>query len=131
MHYWLAEESDDEHVQRYAKETKDSDANPRTAVEEGKRRAQSLRHWNLVLRDIGQVKAQLRDYNNSFEQMIPVATSMVQLLEARRSLFEAGNTTRLTYIALVFVPLSWIANLSAPGDKACKLYRNPLVTSLG
>ncbi|KAL8329180.1 hypothetical protein RB597_004760 [Gaeumannomyces tritici] len=75
------------------------------------------RCWELVLKDINQVDAQLRDYNHSLEQMIPVATSMVRLLDARHSLVEAANTTRLTYIALVFVPLSWVASLFSMTDK--------------
>ncbi|KAL8364820.1 hypothetical protein RB595_003884 [Gaeumannomyces hyphopodioides] len=80
-------------------------------------KVQLQRCWGSVLQDIGQIKAQLQGYNKSLEQMIPVATSMVQLMDARQSLLHASNTTRLTYIALVFVPLSWVAGIFSMTDE--------------
>ncbi|KAK3326718.1 hypothetical protein B0H66DRAFT_167969 [Apodospora peruviana] len=62
--------------------------------------------WNLTLKDIKHVLSQLEHYNRSLEHMIPVATSIVQLLDSRRSILDATNVSRLTFIALVFVPLS-------------------------
>ncbi|KAK4206030.1 hypothetical protein QBC37DRAFT_435515, partial [Rhypophila decipiens] len=67
--------------------------------------------WNLVLKDISYVLSQLQHYNRSLEHIIPVATSMVQLLDSRRWMLEAANVSRLTFIALVFVPLSWVASI--------------------
>ncbi|KAM7182567.1 hypothetical protein V8F33_014213, partial [Rhypophila sp. PSN 637] len=72
--------------------------------------------WNLVLRDIKHVLSQLEHYNRSIEHMVPVATSMVTLLDSRRSIREAANVSRLTFIALVFVPLSWVASLFSMSD---------------
>ncbi|KLU92676.1 hypothetical protein MAPG_11664 [Magnaporthiopsis poae ATCC 64411] len=76
-----------------------------------------VRYWESVLQDIGQINAQLQGYNKSLELMIPVATSMVQLMDARESLLHASNTTRLTYIALIFVPLSWVASIFSMTDE--------------
>lgn len=73
-------------------------------------------HWEVVLKDINYILSQLGHYGQSLEQMIPVATSMVQLLDSRRSMLEAANVSRLTYIALVFVPLSWVASLFSMSD---------------
>lgn len=67
--------------------------------------------WDMMLKDIDYIRAQLRDYSRSIEQMVPVATSMVQLLDTRHSISQAAYITRLTYIALVFIPLSWVAGL--------------------
>lgn len=64
--------------------------------------------WKMLLRDIGYVRSQLRYYSSSMEQTVPVATAMVQLLDAKQSARQAANVTLLTYIALVFVPLSWV-----------------------
>jgi len=72
--------------------------------------------WVVMLKDINYVLSQLGYYGHSLEQMIPVATSMVQLLDSRRSLLEAVSISRLTYIALVFVPLSWVASLFSMSD---------------
>lgn len=58
----------------------------------------------------------LQDYADSLERMVAVATSMVQLLASRRSILEAVNVRRLTYIALVFVPLGWVASLFSMSD---------------
>ena len=67
--------------------------------------------WVLILKDIKHVLSQLEHYNRSLEHMVPVATSMVQLLDSRRWMLEAANVSRLTFIALVFVPLSWVASM--------------------
>lgn len=56
--------------------------------------------------------------------MVPMATSMVQLLESRRSMLEAANVSRLTFIALVFVPLSWVASLFSMADDYSPGHRN-------
>ncbi|KAK4189474.1 hypothetical protein QBC35DRAFT_430671 [Podospora australis] len=84
--------------------------------------------WNLILKDIKHVMSQLEHYNRSLEHMVPVATSMVQLLDSRRWMLEAANVSRLTFIALVFVPLSWVASLFSmsenysPGQKYFWVY---------
>ncbi|KAH7156085.1 hypothetical protein EDB81DRAFT_880418 [Dactylonectria macrodidyma] len=67
--------------------------------------------WAVVLDDVHHVRQQLKYYSQSLEQIVMVATSMVQLFDSRRSILEAVNVRRLTYIALVFVPLSWVASL--------------------
>lgn len=72
--------------------------------------------WNLVLKDIKYMLSQLEHYNRSLEHMVPVAMSMVQLLDSRRRMLEAANVSRLTFIALVFVPLSWVASLFSMSD---------------
>ncbi|KAK4663970.1 uncharacterized protein QC763_501220 [Podospora pseudopauciseta] len=84
--------------------------------------------WDFILKDIKHVSSQLEHYSRSLENMVPVATSMVQLLDSRRSIQEAANVSRLTFIALVFVPLSWVASLFSmsedysPGHKSFWVY---------
>jgi hypothetical protein len=84
--------------------------------------------WNLVMEDIKYMLSQLEHHNRSLEHMVPVATSMVQLLDSRRWILEAANVNRLTVIALVFVPLSWVASLFSmaenysPGHKDFWVY---------
>lgn len=84
--------------------------------------------WDFILKDIKHVSSQLELYSRSLEHMVPVATSMVQLLDSRRSIQEAANVSRLTFIALVFVPLSWVASLFSmsedysPGHKSFWVY---------
>lgn len=75
--------------------------------------------WDLIVKDLDQLSRQIEQYGQSLERIIPVVTSMVQLLDSRQSIAESVNVKRLTYVALVFVPLSWVATLfSMPGDFA-------------
>ncbi|CAG7560615.1 unnamed protein product [Fusarium equiseti] len=72
--------------------------------------------WKMVLKDINYLQSQFQDYGQSLEQMVTVATTMIQLLDSRRSILEAVNVRRLTYIALVFAPLAWVASLFSMED---------------
>ncbi|KAK7751001.1 hypothetical protein SLS62_006986 [Diatrype stigma] len=72
--------------------------------------------WDLILKDLDHLSNKIEYYGQSLERMIPVVTSMVQLLDSRRSIAEAVNVRRLTIIALVFVPLSWVASLFSMAD---------------
>lgn len=72
--------------------------------------------WKMVLKDINYLQSQLQDYGQSLEQMVTVATTMIQLLDSRRSILEAVSVRRLTYIALVFAPLAWVASLFSMED---------------
>lgn len=69
------------------------------------------RPWEMMLQDISYMRSQLQSYSASMERTVPVATAMVQLLDAKNSARQAANVTLLTYIALVFVPLSWVTGL--------------------
>lgn len=74
-------------------------------------------HWDMLLLDIDSTISKLHAYGHSMEQVVPIATGMVQLLDARESGRQAANVTTLTYIALVFVPLSWTAGLFSMSDR--------------
>ena len=49
--------------------------------------------------------------------MIPVVTSFIQLIESRRALLETANVTRLTVLAIIFVPLSYVATVFSMSEK--------------
>lgn len=73
--------------------------------------------WDMLLLDIYSINSKLQHYGHSMEQIVPVATGMVQLLDARESARQAASVTTLTYIALVFVPLSWTAGIFSMSDR--------------
>ncbi|RSL62886.1 hypothetical protein CEP54_005487 [Fusarium duplospermum] len=93
--------------------------------------------WVLVLKDVNWLRKQLQEYCESLEQMVTVATSMVQLLDSRRSMLEAVNMRRLTYIAMVFIPLAWVASLFSmsdaytPGNESFWVYVTTALPLLG
>jgi Mg2+ and Co2+ transporter CorA len=73
--------------------------------------------FEMLLKDINDLSLQTKDLVNALENTMTVVTSMIQLLDARRSISEATDIKRVTYIALVFVPLSWVAGLFSMTDE--------------
>lgn len=61
--------------------------------------------------DFAHLMASLNQYSERLESMLPVVMSLVQISDTRRSLAEAANISRLTYLAFVFVPLSFTSSL--------------------
>lgn len=47
----------------------------------------------------------IQEHGQRLESMIPVVTSFIQLIESRRALLETANVTRLTVLAIIFVPM--------------------------
>ncbi|CAI4218905.1 unnamed protein product [Parascedosporium putredinis] len=72
--------------------------------------------WDTVQKDILHVHSQLAYFGQSFDQMVLAATSIARMLDSRRSILDAANIKRLSHIALVFVPLSWVASLFSMSD---------------
>ncbi|OAG37291.1 hypothetical protein AYO21_08476 [Fonsecaea monophora] len=96
--------------------------------------------WDLILNDLDHLSTKIEVYGQSMERMVSVVTSMFQLIDSRRSIAEAINVRRLTIVALVFVPLSWVASLFsmtddfAPGQSRFWLYfavAVPLCVAIG
>lgn len=74
---------------------------------------------DLLLDDYKHLAAEVDRYGQLLQSMLPVVTSLVQIVDSRRSFAETANISRLTYLALAFVPLSFISSLfSMSGDLA-------------
>lgn len=92
------------------------------------RNEEASNFWQPVHRDIDFISAEITKYNHSLEGAVPLATSVVQLHESRQSIAEAVNVRRLTYIALIFAPMSWVASIFSmqerfvPGNVGCWIY---------
>ncbi|KAI1799721.1 hypothetical protein F4811DRAFT_542606 [Daldinia bambusicola] len=69
-----------------------------------------------LMRDIDHIIAQIEQNRNALEAMIPIMASIVQLLDSRKSVIETIYVKRLTYIAIVFLPLSFVATLFSMSD---------------
>lgn len=63
----------------------------------------------LMIQDLTHLKDKFDRYAHAFERVVPIATSVVQISEHRRSVADSAALRRLTYIAFVFVPASWVA----------------------
>ncbi|KAF2123800.1 hypothetical protein P153DRAFT_401698 [Dothidotthia symphoricarpi CBS 119687] len=64
-----------------------------------------------VSNDINYISQQIVDHRQSLEYMVPMLISMVQLMDSRRAMEETIYVKRLTYVALIFLPLSFVASL--------------------
>lgn len=73
--------------------------------------------WIEIIDDIRYLSSQVAQWALFLESMVPMATSMLQVTDTRRSLMEAANVKRLTYGALVFIPLSFVAGLFSMSEK--------------
>jgi CorA-like Mg2+ transporter protein len=75
--------------------------------------------WESIFDGFELVANRIYIYRRRFDAMIPVLTSLFQIVESRRSLAETRGITRLTHLALIFVPLTFLSSLfSMTGDLA-------------
>jgi len=75
--------------------------------------------WESIIEDSSYVASRIGLYGRRFEAMVPVLTGLIQISESRLSFAETKNISRLTYMALVFVPLTFVSSLfSMSGDLA-------------
>lgn len=64
-----------------------------------------------LLEDYEVVSSNIQSAGSRLENMLPVVTSLVQIIDARQSFAETANISRLTVLALVFVPLTFVSSL--------------------
>jgi len=64
-----------------------------------------------LLDDYEHIAANIDAYGRRLENTVPVVTSLVQIADSRRSYAESSNVRRLTYLAQVFVPLTFTSGL--------------------
>lgn len=82
----------------------------------------------LLIEDYKHIASSLDIYSRRLEAMVPIVTSLIQIIDNYRSLIETANLSRLTHLALVFVPLTFVSGLFSmnetvkPGSKAFWIY---------
>ncbi|KAH0536595.1 hypothetical protein FGG08_006553 [Glutinoglossum americanum] len=87
-----------------------------------------LETWESLLGDIEHVIYRTNMYGQRLDALVPVLSSYVQVVESRGSIAEAKSITRLTYLALVFLPLTFVSGLFSmsedilPGRKNFWIY---------
>ena len=65
----------------------------------------------LLLEDYEYIAARMDDSGQRLENMLPVVTSLVQIVDSQGAYAETANITRLTILALVFVPLTFVSSV--------------------
>ena len=62
--------------------------------------------WSFLVDDYKHLANNVDECGRRFENMLPVVTSLVQIVDSRQPSAETANISRLTYLAHVFVPLT-------------------------
>lgn len=69
-----------------------------------------------LIEDVEGLMSEIKQYGDSLAAMVPILTSTIQLVDSQRVAQEARHVKQLTYLALVFLPLSYIATLFSMSD---------------
>ena len=67
-------------------------------------------HTSLI-EDYKHISTNINECGRRLESMLPVFTSLAQIMDSRRSFAETANISRLTILALTFVPLTFVSSL--------------------
>ena len=66
---------------------------------------------NELRRDFETVLAELAVLQNRADRIVNVATAIISIDESKKATQQNRNTIRLTYLAVIFVPLSFVSSL--------------------
>jgi len=73
--------------------------------------------WTSLREDYEHLTASLSEQGRQFETAIPLVATYAQLTESRRAILEAKSISRLTLLAFIFVPLSFVSGLFSMNDE--------------
>lgn len=73
--------------------------------------------WDGLREDHESISTDVQEHANRLESMIPVATFFVQLVESRQAIWETANVTPLTILAIVLIPLRFVATIFSMNDR--------------
>lgn len=83
---------------------------------------------NLLMEDYEHIDSCLAAYSHRLDAMVPIITSMIQIIDSERSPIETTKVSRLSNLALIFVPLQFVSSLfsmneaTMPGSKGFWVY---------
>ncbi|KAF2268388.1 hypothetical protein CC78DRAFT_447030, partial [Lojkania enalia] len=83
----------------------------RSVIELIENEGQDEEPWQSLLDDYKHICRGIEHYARRLETMLPMVASFVQIIDSRRSFAETVNISRLTYLAIVFIPLSYVTGL--------------------
>ena len=70
----------------------------------------------LLTEDYKQIALSIDTYSRRLEALVSITTSLIQTVDCRRSLTETRNISLLTYLALSFIPLTFVSGLFSVND---------------
>jgi Mg2+ and Co2+ transporter CorA len=76
-----------------------------------KDQATNYQEWIALLEDFEYIRTSIGEHAVALEKVASLVYSNIQLAETRRAFKEAKNISRLTIMAMFFVPLSYVSSL--------------------
>lgn len=70
----------------------------------------------LLSADYRHIARSTDTYGRRLELLVFITTSLIQIIDPRRSLTETMNISRLTYLALSFIPFTFVSGLFSMND---------------
>ncbi|KAF2734294.1 hypothetical protein EJ04DRAFT_467026, partial [Polyplosphaeria fusca] len=104
-------------LQSWQRRSKATQIKIKSAIHLVKRENRDGEPWNSLLEDYQHLSENMLDYGERLARMLPMVASFVQIIDARRSLAETTNISRLTILALVFVPLTFVTGVFSMNPK--------------
>lgn len=89
----------------------------RAFVEHWRTKEQTPAAWDHLVGDLKHLEALVDDHSRSLDALNPTIMALVQLQDMRRSISQAEDIRRLTYFALIFIPLSYVASLFSMAEQ--------------
>ncbi|RAH47403.1 uncharacterized protein BO95DRAFT_441227 [Aspergillus brunneoviolaceus CBS 621.78] len=72
---------------------------------------------HLLVGDLQHLEQQIELHARALEILNPINTALVQLLDSRKSISQAEDVKRLSLVALVFIPLSYVTGIFSMADR--------------
>ncbi|KAJ9269113.1 hypothetical protein DTO212C5_4796 [Paecilomyces variotii] len=73
--------------------------------------------WHQLVLDFKHLEEQIEQHARSLEVLSPINTSLVQLIDSRKSISQAEDVKRLSFVALVFIPLSFVTGIFSMAEQ--------------
>lgn len=65
--------------------------------------------WSPLISGFQHLEEQIEQHSHSLEALTSLITSLMQLLDSHKTIAQAGDVQRLSYIAMLFIPLSYVS----------------------
>lgn len=82
----------------------------------GQSSGQPSNNLTATKRDFQLLHSRMEGLQNRIERIVAVTTAVMSIEESRRALDQNRNLARLTYLAVIFIPMSFVSSLFSMTD---------------
>ena len=84
----------------------------------------------MLIDDYEYISSCIEIYSQRLEAMIPTVNSLIQIFDSQQSLKETANISRLTYLALAFIPLTFVSGLLSMNETGMNIFWRYLIIAI-